>query len=195
MYEYNFVGRIIPERVNYEFAIDRPFLFPINESWKVTVSLSIKRSEVFVKCTSNIEVTDFGILRSAIEDFIRLFTDSFGYIRGYGYDVSIDYVSYGEPLKQHLFSIGIKDIENERKNRPVDTTSQLVNLLMKSKSNQLKESLKNLRLSIKYSSDTGVYCYRAIESIMQHFNTNGDRKKAWLDVRDKLHVSEEGLSQ
>ena len=53
----------------------------------------------------------------------------------------------------------------------------------------------DLNLSIKYPKDTGVFCYRSIESIMQFFN-KGDpkdtdaRKKAWASLSENLLISQ-----
>lgn len=188
VWRYEIVGRIIPERVDFNCSVPTVQLVEPNSGHTFEVSLSIQKSLISVKITSCDQISDFDTVRNIIRDFIRLYTDSYGYLHGYAYEVEIDSIS-GENNNPHLvFGVQINELELDFTNRPIQIFDEICKLMYSGNNHVLKIALNDLRLSIQHPTDTAMYCLRGVESLMQHFN-NGDKDKAWEDLRTNLNIS------
>lgn len=198
MFRYIFVGKVLPERVDFSLT-PHEIEAATSDRSNFKLKISIQESQIFVELNSETEFQDIPTLRNGIFDFVRQYTDIFGYLKGYGYDIEITSVIL--PNNEHLiFGVQIPELETDAPNRPVQDYHRLVELTNNPRYYALRLALTDLNLSVKYPKDTGVFCYRAIESIMQFFN-EGDpadpesRKRAWKSLSEKLRISENWIKR
>lgn len=191
MYKYILNGRVLPERCNVCIP-------PLNLKLKCpdagldcNMVVSIQMSQIYLQITSEQEITDFNTLRNYVADAVHFFIDCYGFITGRGYDIEITSLA-GENIQPHMvFGVGIDVLENDIEDRQTQNIEQIIKLFSEddSYSNQLRLTLKDLRFAIKYPEDSGFFCYRAIESLMQYFNRSNNKDEAWNILREKIHIS------
>ncbi len=197
MFRYIFIGKVLPERVDFSLT---PHELDVITSTGLNfkIKLAIQRSQIFVEVISDNEIDDIYTIKNIIVDFVRKYTDTYGYLKGYGYDLEITYVILPDN-QQLIFSVSIGEIEKDSDSRPKIEYGKIIELINNPENYSLGLSLTDLNLSIKYPKDTGVFCYRSIESIMQFFN-KGDpadtesRKKAWNSLNENLRISNEWIT-
>lgn len=186
METYTFNGKILPERVNFTISEEIPFtLEAIDANIKFDAIVSIRLSQVSVLVKT--ETEDLATLRNYVENLVRYIADSFGYLNGVGYDVSIDTVTTSKG-QQIVWGVGIEELEKEKNKRPLNINQLLVAV---QKSPHLRRALADLREAIISSQDTGFFCYRAIESVAQYFKTGKDiTKNDWEKMRTDLRIGD-----
>lgn len=195
-FEYHLSGKIIPERVTFSTNVP-PIRIAVPEyDFDFMIALSIVLSHISIKIESENEITDYETLRNVTVEYVRMHTDSYGYLNGYTYGVEITSFS-GSNNKPHvLFGVGIHALKND--DRPFHQIGDILPLLWEH--DELRIVLGDLRRSIEYPNDTALFCYRAIEGIMQFF-VDGDpqddrvRKNAWKSMRDALNISESWIKE
>ncbi len=187
-WDYILYGKILPERVNWSFKVENVILSEPDFGYKYNVSLFVDLSIITVHVKSDNEIIELDSLRNFIRDYIRLFCDSYGYIKGYAYDLEITSIFDITNSKSTIFGVQIYELEQESSKRPIQKFGDMVNIMSNGQNNELRLSLNNLRLAIQHPTDTGMYCYRAIESLMQYFNNN-DNDATWKMFRDNLNIS------
>lgn len=196
-YRYVLHGRVIPERVDFNLSTVPVTITEANYGFKLKVFLSILKSQISVYITSDKKVSDFETLRNIILEFIHGHTDSFGYLHGLAYDVEITSISGDQNEPYLIYGVQINEIEKDYNNRPINDLNKILPL-MAGDNRHLRYIFSDLRRAIKYPNDTGVHCYRAIETIRQFF-LDGDphdkdaRKQSWEKLRNSLNVTEDYL--
>jgi hypothetical protein len=192
MFRYIFTGKVLPERVDFSLTPHQIEAIT-NTGQKFKISISIQKSQIFLEVNSENVIDDIFTLRNTIVDFVRQYTDIFGYLHGYAYDLEITSLIF--PDNEHLiFGVSITEIEKDAVNRPIQDLQKIFEMEQDPDNLALRLALMDLNLSIKYPKDTGVFCYRAIESIMQFFNKGNPedvdaRKKAWTALSENLRIS------
>jgi len=195
VFKYILTGKVLPERVNFQLS-SRTIVIDVPEfDFNFGLILSIAKSQIMVQIISENQVQDYETLRNIVVDVVRLHVDIDGYIQGHGYDIEITSIAGENNIPHIIFGIQIDEIEKDSVNRPIQNIDEIVSKFGKPEYNFLRLSLIDLQLSIKFPKDTGVFCYRAIESIMQYFNegdnTRKSRKQAWMKFDSNLNVSRE----
>lgn len=193
MYKYILTGKVLPERVDFHLSTRTILVIVPDFDFNVGLTLSIDKSQILAQIVSEKEMQDYETLRNVVLDVIRLHTDIDGYIKGHGYDVEITSLTGENNIPHIVFGIGIPELEKDLKKRPIKDIDDLVSKFGQPEYNFLRIALIDLQLSIKHSKDTGVFCFRAIESVMQYFNkgpnTEESRKEAWEQLNSKLNVT------
>ncbi len=203
MNKYFITGKVVPERVN--FSLSKISIDVIYESSTgkvpVKVSLSIQMSQVFMTIESSEKITDFFTLKNQLQTTLDLSLDIYGYLYGVGYGSEITSLISEDHQVYIIYGVDIPSLENN-KDRPL-TYDQIINLfnVYNIHQNQLRLALLNFKLGIRYSADTGFYCYRAVEAIrkifgegssgweIMHSNLGTDR--LWLIKLKKMHADEQ----
>lgn len=194
-FKYILTGKVLPERVNFQLS-SRTIVIDVPEfTFNFGLTLSIAKSQIMIQIISENQIQDYETLRNTVVDVVRLHVDIDGYIRGHGYDIEITSLTGENNIPHIIFGIQIKEIEKDSVNRPIQDVDEIVSKFGKPEYNFLRLSLIDLQLSIKFPKDTGVFCFRAIESIMQYFNkgenNSESRKQAWKKFNSNLNVSED----
>lgn len=187
MFEYVFTGKVLPERVDFSLTGSKPMKVKSDTGMEFELTLSIQKSNIFIKIKSEKEIEDIQSLKNGITDFVRLYTDAYGYLHGYAYDIEITSLIQDNPFEHTIFGVNVIELESDFPNRPIKDMAEIIELL--NKIQFLRVAFGDLRLAIKYPKDTGVFAYRAIESLMQFFNKGGQRKKAWEELSKNLNIS------
>lgn len=193
MFRYIFTGKVLPERVDFSLT-PHQIEATTNTGQKFKITISVQKSQIFLEVTSENAIDDIPTLKNGIVDFVRQYTDIYGYLHGYSYDLEI--TSLILPNIDHIvFGVLIPELEKDTLNRPIQDFQKILEIGQNPDNLALRLALMDLNLSIKYPKDTGVFCYRSIESIMQFFNegnpedTNA-RKKAWATLSKNLRISQ-----
>lgn len=181
--KYRFYGRLMP-RVD-EYKIDCPIFECLNElGIKLRGSFSCKNSE----CKAEIETdsTDVETVRTMVEYTFRIYIDSLGYLLGDPTDVFIDMVKF-DSGETRLFKTRHphiwQDAHLRSLNQSPDRLAELV-----TQNVALREALASLKHATRIQDRTGMYAYRAIEAIQDHFdedwgkfNSNLNMHRSWAD--------------
>lgn len=191
VFTYHMSGKVLPERVNANFILPMLHVKEPTFGYEFDISTSIQLSQISIEITSQAEITDFATLRNIVRDFIRLHTDAYGYLYGYAYDVEITSISGKNNIPHLIYGIEIKEIEIDHPNRPLREFADIVKLMHDGSNNELRLALNDLRLSIQHPTDTAVFCFRAIESLMQYFGPKAE--STWETFRDSLNISRDFL--
>ena len=194
-YIYNFFGKIIPERVNFSLTVPTLHTDVKNLGMNYDIDLSIVNSQISIKVKSKVKVTDDQTLRNIVSDTVRLFTDAYGYVHGFAYDVEITSMTTNYDNTHQVFGVQINEIKADLQNRPYQNIQEFIPLLFTEEFFQLRIALSDLRLAMKYPKDTGVFCYRSLESLMQYFNENDDRGRAWDNLKKNLNIDQSWLDE
>jgi hypothetical protein len=185
---YVFSGKIIPERAAVDVSPPVKLQLRAEEAdlaFGAVVTIGVSQVAAVVNTTS--AQVDLSTLKNYVEDLVRVIVDAAGYLTGRGYDVEITSVVDSEG-RQQVFGVGIPSLEKTQNERPLKFQDVLP-LAMKSE--HLRRALGDLREAIRSPVDTGFFCYRAVESIMQHFRKEEDRDDkgpGWERMREVLRI-------
>ena len=191
-FHYQLTGKIIPERVGFSLSNVMGTVSVPEFEIECNFSLSIELSIISLKIITEKEIIDFATIRNVLRDLVRLYTDTFGYLHGYAYEIEITSISGKENKPHHIFGVELKEIEDDFSNRPDKKFDEIAQLMHGGNNNELRLALNDFRLSMQHPIDTGMFCYRAMESLMQRFNS-GNNDEAWNEFRDSLNLSKNFL--
>jgi hypothetical protein len=181
--EYMFIGVVLPERAPLTFKIS------INihtESGKIaTFEIKILMNQIVVRVTSEKEF-DLHELRDVVANNVQSQLDAIGFIKGYAYNLEITRVFSHAKGIDEVFGIDISDLTELHTNMdPMQEINKLNKLFVGENGRFIKICLRDLASAIRNPEDTAFYCYRAIESLRNHYaSLNG------LDVSDQNGIWE-----
>lgn len=173
---YTFTGKILPERAAVTIAAPISVKAEAREAgmhFEAIIVISVSQILITVK-TAEADV-DMETLKNYIDTTVRAVIDTLCYLWGRGYDVEIT-SAIGADDKNYVFGVGIPILEKTKNDRPL-TLDQLWPLAYQNE--HLRHALADLREAIRSPADTGFFCYRAIESVRQHFVSDDDKAKSW----------------
>ncbi len=195
MFRYDFYGKVLPERVKFSISVP-PIRIKVEEyGFDLQIALSILESQISVKIESEKEIADLFTLKNTVTEYVRLYTDTWGYLHGYSYDVEITSLSGENNVPYIIYGVDIPEITADHENRPYKQIGDILDVVWNPKYVQIRIAFADLRRAIKYTNETGMFCYRAIESLMQFFKEDEDRNNAWLKLRTVLNVSREWIDE
>ena len=192
MNSYLFIGRILPERVKVSIPkiIFNDLILPDSPNFKIgNLTVESKDSILEVNLTTT-QTFHLPTIKNSIEFYIRVIVDSFGYCTGQAFDVDLEIVS--GPGQSATFSPRINSLYKQQGDRPLPP-EEVLKLAVKNVS--LFRALGNLREAIKHPIDVGMYCYRAIENIRQHFVKTGiSTTQSWALLHRALNISRQFIN-
>ena len=192
MNNYIFSGKVLPERANVSITPLEIKTGVIDSGISDTAIISIAVSQVSVIFNTNSD-SDLMTLKNTVESLVRNLVDVYGYLSGRGYDIEI--TSVVDPEGKHtVFGVGILELEKSQRDRPL-SFQQLVTVM--GKSYHLHLALGDLREAIRSPLDTGFFCFRAIESIRQHFKIKEKTtdKLSWKILNKSLVIDRSWTDQ
>ena len=216
MFTYVFTGTVLPERANVHIGIppDRPLSCVLNipdaQAIQFDASIAINASQVAVVIKSPQQIDDLPTLKNYVEYFVRSVVDAFGYLEGRGYDVEITSLvgqRDGEPWSSlpvwTVYGVEIAGLQETKSERPL-SIGEIMPLLFNTPPQggsvnavvpgQLRQAIADLREAIRSPHDTGLFCFRAIESIRQCFvlpdDDDDDHKISWIRMGHALRIDE-----
>lgn len=187
MATYIFSGKVMPERADVNISLPSLTFQAKDAGFSGETIISIARSQISIK----LDTTDAGVnldtMKNYMEQLVRNLVDSYGYLSGRGYDIEITSV-VNPNGQQAVFGVGIRELEKSENERPL-SFQELFPVILKSP--HLRHALGDLREAIRSPSDTGLFCYRAVECVRQHFREDEDddnRAPSWERLRQNLRV-------
>lgn len=154
-------------------------------------ALTISAGKASVEVETLESAVDLPTLRIRVEEVLATVVNVKGYLSGRAYN--LDIVEAVDPSGQ-VFSFvsgaqGLEDSENER---PLDWRTVLA---LCQTVPSLPRVFANLRNSILFVHDTGLFCFRAMEVIREPFDNlaGGNRDRGWDAMRNALRVDRSWL--
>jgi hypothetical protein len=192
---YILTGRVIPERA----------LLNISEiTLKVVGSEDVPEGELFVKILLNQifarfvtsgEVQNIFTFRNIVEDAARMLVDVAGYSRGYACDVEIVQMMRSDTPQKQVYGIDVPALAGVCDSAGV-TVNEILRALSKNDGNFLRHALSDAREAIKSPRDTGLFCYRAIESLKNCCAARkmiSEEKDTWELFRTTYNISKQQI--
>jgi hypothetical protein len=191
---YIFSGRVVPERALLDTS---EFLFKAVASVDVPegdLYIQIIKSQVAARFMCVGSVTNIFTLRNIVEDATRTLLDAVGYHRGYGYDLEIVQMIRPDSSEKRVFGIDVPVLVGACEQAGV-TFQHIMVALGARDGAYLRHALADLREAIKSPKDTGFFCYRAVESLMNCVVArNGvslDKAEGWELFRASYSIDRE----
>ena len=180
---YVFTGRVHPERAT--LVLPRmDFHWEGPSEWAQRGWFVIDYNQITAVIKSTLPESEVFTLRNMVKSHIEMATSVVGFIAGYAYEVEVlNYIS-GDLEQSKVFNIGIPVLEDRYSKEALSTLFPgLLQLCSGKYGPFLCRCLNDLGMAIRHASDTAFYCYRALESLKQHFASvqqiEGD-KAQWM---------------
>jgi hypothetical protein len=192
---WTFFGRVIPERHPLRFQPPDTSLVFSDPPLSIKLSVGIADGQILadVEITSgNVEVHR---LQNLIELQLRFYTDFVGYKWGGSFDIDMIGAVCRDTGERCVFGVIIPVLNDKRKGDKNEIDSLEFSLLSADVSTRI--ALANFREAIRMPVETGFYCFRAVETMMQSMKThpNENDKEAWLKFRSALRVDRSFIDQ
>ncbi len=194
-----FTGRVYPERTFITMPPLEMKLLDSTASGVIGVlKLSVSYSQISVVFHSEFTPVDLMTLRNRIVDAVRLQLDIFGFVQGWYLDLEFSQAVVLGTGEIVVFGVNIDGIESVGR----WSFEQLLPIFIDKRSDYLRRCFSDLRSAMKYPSDTGELCYRAIEVLRKYFvdeNRIDDTeskgvKASWKLMGKKLGLGVDSLS-
>lgn len=189
---YLFIGRVLPERlqVNIPKIIFNDLKSPEAPGERIgNLTVEAKNGQITANLITS-QTFYLATIKNSVEFYVRLIVDSYGYNTGQAFDIDLEITS--GPEGSYTFYPRINSIYKNQKDRPLPPEAVLT---LASKNSSLLRALGNLREAIKHPIDVGLFCYRALESIRQHFvSENVSKAQSWTLLHTALNISAEFIN-
>jgi hypothetical protein len=191
-YSWTFFGRVLPERVPVSLKLPPVLFEQVDFGTKLQVQLNVHDGQIVAFVDVQKGALDNDTLRNFIESHIRSVLDLIGYLRGLSFDVEIISCANGNG-NWTTFGIQIPVLQQGVRLEPVMAlTAEQINAAMFERG--LSNALSDYREAMRMPVQTGFFCYRAIEAMMQTMRLPIDPKKddkVWERLRANLQVDKD----
>jgi hypothetical protein len=195
---YIFTGRVIPERATVNTS---EFIFGIPESEDVPegkLCVQIIYSQIFARYFGSGAVKNILTLRNTVEDSVRVILDVLGYFKGYAYDAEITQMIKPFSTENVVFGVDVAAIGGLVEKSGI-SIEDIFKVLFKPGGVYLREAFSDVREAMKSPRDTGFYCYRSIESLMNccakmnNISVKNNKSRAWREFRTTYSIEESDI--
>ena len=187
MPSFTFFGKVLPERAT--LGISRPIRTKVQFSdgnvYDIKIHIHVNQVITTVKTSEDSDI-DIPSLRNYVEEVIRAMIDMAGYLNGIGYDFEMISVINNDTDESRVFGVQLPITDGD----PIKRAARFNELIAYlSKSPFLPAALADLREAIKSPADTGVFSFRALQTIMQAFrNPKESEGQAWKRMIQELNL-------
>jgi hypothetical protein len=190
---YIFAGRTRPDGVAVKFDVQNPPLkLAVSGIEGQTCQVSLLLSGgiyIALAVEAEASITDIATFRNQMTTICQSIYQAASFLNGRYLSVELTSLTEIETHRFWTFSDEVLELQSTTHERPVpieELTKRAVENVY------LRSALSDLSSAIASPNDTGFYCYRAIEVLMQEFKQSGetDSRKAWPRFRDALQVTE-----
>lgn len=206
-FSYHLTGAVLPERAQISFGhpTETPFsLSTIEGDATINVCVVLNQVAVWVKSQFEWDIMD---LRNAVSTIIRHQLAIAGFLLGYSYNLEITRVTTADGAIDYVYGIDIPSIVKKMEGKfSAEAFTQLMVKASGPKGFILHRCFTDLTLAMQHAVDTAFYCYRAIESLRQHWGAVNDvwsKSDQWegfrnflgidKDVIDPIRIAAEGV--
>jgi hypothetical protein len=196
-YVYHFSGKVIPDRAGVTFL---PATFHVDGGADVPPSsllIQIIVSQIFARLTCPSPIVNHKTARNMVEDSVRAILDAYGFVFARGYEVEITQYFAIEPMDDYVYGVDFGALEGRAVTAGL-SPQHLLYLMSTPSSWFFRRALSDFREALRNSTDTGFFCFRAVETLMQqHASTRPptNDKAKWIAFREYYGVSEDQIRQ
>ncbi|NJR62942.1 MAG: hypothetical protein HC769_31650 [Cyanobacteria bacterium CRU_2_1] len=150
--------------------------------------------------TASIKIEQTDITDSELphyfQDFLSGLVNMMGFALGYAYDVEL--IGLIDPAQEKHIVFGVDFPEGAREPKQPELLTDLIMASQHPLSWYFFHALADVKRAARSFHDSGFYCYRAIESVMQFFKVFDEEQplsdnKSWEKMRDTLAVSKDEI--
>jgi hypothetical protein len=190
---YIFAGRTRTEGVGVTFDVKNP---PLKltvagiEGQECQVSLLLSGAMHFaVAVTTAVAMKDIATFRNQIMTVCKSLYDVASFLNAVSVHVELTSLSEIETDRFWTFRDAAPELMASAHERPLPTEEFIKLSLL---NNYLRSALSDLNEAMSSPNDTGFFCYRAIETLLQEFKEPDkmENKDAWPRFRDALQVTQ-----
>lgn len=191
--KYTFFSVIYPERAWVNIP---PFDGPIFTSGDVNIGnihIVVAYSQITIIADIINDDTDIFTIRNSIQSYINHTICVLDYAKGqfHTLDIKQYMTSSGE-----IFNFGANDFAvSARLSTVKNTIDRLFQITKGEKGLIIRQCFFDLTKAIQFPEDTGFYCYRAIESLLQYFDAATNKKQAWESLRQATNTTREEIDK
>jgi hypothetical protein len=193
---YIFAARSRPETAIVRFEVRNPPLrLKIagieNQECEVSLLLSGGLFSAVAVVTQQ-PINDIATFRNQIATICRSIYDAATFMQGQAVGIEIVSLTEVDTGRFWTFLDKVPQLSDSASQRPLSTEA-FFNLAISNV--RLRSALGDLKDAITSPNDTGFYCYRAIETLMQDFKQVGETesKKAWERFREALRITQDWI--
>jgi hypothetical protein len=189
--QYIFSGRT-GEKVSVTFDVKNPPL-KVNvsgvEGQSCEVALLLSGTiDMALSVKTQKAISDLSTFRNQMTTLCKGIYDAATFLNGVSLGVELNSLLEVETQRFWTFEDRVPELQQSASERPLETQT-FINLAIRN--GYLRSALSDLNSAIRFPNDTGFYCYRAIETLMQEFKQAGDdNKAAWPKFRAALLVTQ-----
>lgn len=167
MESYFFQGVVLPERAQLSLQFTLGFThFTSGVAGIAKVSIVLNQVAVWLESDYEWDIFD---LRNVVKSLVQGDLDKIGYLKGHVYDFQITRVLNQSRSIDHVFGIDIPCLgERTKPDNLISELDKLRNKSMGPNGVLLNRCFNDLVSAMRHADDTGFYCYRAIESLLNH---------------------------
>ncbi len=184
-----FTGRILPEFPSLDMADPLIYKFYANDGTTLYGSISIVNSKIMAIVKTDNQ--DIFTVRNYVTAQARMVLDVIGFLNGYYLfaDIQMAILSMG---RQVGFDTRFPALQATVSKRPFEFES----LLTMCQDEPLRMALADVRSAMEAAVETGFFCYRAVETLMQSFKVGSDNDATgWKKMHLALHSSRAYIDQ
>ena len=191
-FNYHLTGSVLPERAQISFghSTKLPFLLSGPEGDAiVNVCVTLNQVAVWVKSQFEWDIFD---LRNEVSTITRHQLAIAGFLLGHAYNLEITRVITPDGMIDHVYGIEIPCLVKKMEGK--FSSEAFTELMVKASGPKgfiLHRCFTDLNLAMQHAVDTAFYCYRAIESLRQHWgavNDVLDKSAQWEGFRNFLGI-------
>ena len=191
---YTFFGKVLPERALIEI---REVLFEVSGSDDVPegqLYVAILKSQIIARYVAATAVGNVFSLRNMVDDAVRRLLDAVGYVNGWAYDIDIIEAVRSIDRQTWVFGIDIPALNGVAEKAGV-APQDVITMLNLPQGWAVRQAMADVREAMKSSTDTGLFCYRAIESLKQGFaeRMSLDPDRTWEDFRNAYGIAKDDI--
>lgn len=190
---YIFAGRTTPDGVAVKFDVsDPPLKLTVSGVDGQTCQVSLLLSGgiyIALAVEAQAAINDITTFRNQMTTICDSIYHAASFLNGRHLSVELTSLTEVETHRFWTFSDEVPDLQSTRHERPV-AIEELTKLAITNA--YLRISLSDLSHAIASPNDTGFYCYRAVEALMEEFKLpdESDSGRAWKRLRDALQVTQ-----
>lgn len=193
MGNYLAFGRVYPERTSLH-------LEGIEDSnGRVKISFDIKDSQVFIR-TNKPDNVGPRYLRNILQEVVEKWVDVIGFLDGVAFTVEITGL-FSPDGDEWLFENQVGCLRERNDEKILEEYLDKIWAIYEAgEGEHLRRSLRDIRIAIRDSSETGFACYRAIESIRKHIHLlkgipEEEPIEGWNAMHEEIETNKEDIKK
>lgn len=180
--KHRFFGQIFPD--NSGIAQSEPTVlgFQGYDGTNFIAKFEFSNSSFSVEVRS--DSNDLATLRNLVENKVRFLLDSIGYLNNCYFNA---HITSAIDAENNTLNYNTCYTALCSRNIPDISSAEISKLC---EDEPLRLALSDIRRAMEEATETGVFCYRAVESLKQHFTTPGaSDTKNWAAMNSSLNTS------